>query len=77
MEMQSYALPEIDNAEDFFEIIKVLRLNYRQWNQRLSALLWAYSELKDAASRQELADFIKSCPWNMLVDVACDTVEQV
>lgn len=73
MEMNNYNLPEIDNAQDFSEVIEVLRLNYRQWNQRLMSLMKATSELRDAQSERNLLHFTETCPWNMLLEVVRDT----
>ncbi|MFZ6643121.1 hypothetical protein ACO0LL_25605 [Undibacterium sp. TC4M20W] len=76
-EMNHYNLPDIDNAQDFSEIIKVLRLNYRQWNQRLMKLMWINDELRSTEAQNDLAEFINSCPWNMLIDVARDVPGQL
>ncbi|MFZ3001524.1 MAG: hypothetical protein WA071_14445 [Undibacterium umbellatum] len=75
MEMNSYSLPDIDNAQDFSEVIEVLRLNYRQWNQQLMYLMRAAYEFRSIEAQSDLTEFIKSCPWNMLVEVGRTTPE--
>ena len=73
MEMNSYSFPDIDNAQDFSAAIEVLRLNYRQWNQRLMYLMRAAYEFRSTEARSDLTEFVKSCPWNMLVEAGRDT----
>ncbi|PXX41384.1 hypothetical protein [Undibacterium pigrum] len=73
IEMNNYRLPEIENAGDFSEVIVVLRMNYRQWNQRLTGLLVTHDKLRDLKSKKNVDEFIETCPWNMLVDVGRNT----
>lgn len=73
--MVKYALPVIDNASDFSEVILALRENYRQWNQRLVGLLAEFQSGKQISVRRELIDFTQTCPWNGLADVVISILE--
>lgn len=70
--MRNYSLPDIESAQDFSEIIEILRLNYRQWNQHLMRLMSDDAEASNTKVQTPMAKFINSCPWNMLLKVVCD-----
>ncbi len=58
IELNDFTLPDIDNAQDFSEILEILKINYRQWNQRLMGLMVTHYELHDSASEQDLLEFM-------------------